>query len=81
MLDSLITTIRNRCAHNISDLDNMDNDNYGWLDGRAIHLDIGRFQEKDPLNPQEEILRITHPLTTYLLEAAPDLHAYFLAAV
>ena len=81
MLDSLIHLIRQRCLHNISDLDNMDNDNYGWLHGRAIHLDIGRFQETHPLNPQEEILRITHPLTTYLLEVSPELHNYFLLSI
>ncbi len=82
MLDGLIDVIRRRCAHNISDLDNMDNDNYGWLDGRAIHLDIGRFQEKeslsDPRMTQEEIMRIAHPLLTYLQATSPELHLYFL---
>ncbi|MGH2612260.1 MAG: hypothetical protein ACRDFB_04335, partial [Rhabdochlamydiaceae bacterium] len=85
MLDGLIDVIRRRCEHNISDLDNMDNDNYGWLHHQAIHLDVGRFQEKeclsDPLKTQEEILRVTHPLTTYLLRAAPELHTYFLNRV
>lgn len=84
MLDGLIHLIRARCAHNISDLDNMANDNYGWLEDHAIHLDIGRFQEKallsDPLHTQEEILRITHPLTVYLSKVAPELYTYFLSA-
>jgi hypothetical protein len=82
MLKSLVSMIQNRCMHNISDLDNMDNDNYGWLENRAIHLDIGRFQEKElannPLKIREEILRVTHPLMTHLSEAEPALHAYFL---
>lgn len=77
MLDGLIDVIRRRCQHNITDLDNMDNDNYGWLDGRAIHLDIGRFQEKESLNTREEILRVTHPLTSYLQSEAPELYVYF----
>lgn len=77
MLNGLIEVIRNRCNHHITDLDNMDNDNYGWLEDRAIHLDIGRFQECESINAREEILRITHPLTSYLLEKAPDLYAYF----
>ncbi len=85
MLVSLIDLIQHRCAYNISDLDNMDHDNYGWLNGQAIHLDIGRFQEKEnlshPLNTREEILRVTHPLTAYLLHHAPDLHAYFHAYI
>jgi hypothetical protein len=77
--------IQRRCRYNISDLDNMDNDNYGWLNDQAIHLDIGRFQEKealsDPIKTQEEILRITHPLTNYLQKTAPELYDYFLSSV
>ncbi len=78
MLTSLIDVIQRRCALKITDLDNMDNDNYGWLEGRAIHLDIGRFQECDSINTKDEILRITHPLTSYLEAASPELHSYFL---
>ncbi len=81
MLNGLIEVIQNRCNHHITDLDNMDNDNYGWLEDRAIHLDIGRFQECESIDTREEILRITHPLTRYLSETAPDLHEYFLSQI
>lgn len=81
MLQSLIEVISSRCAHGITDLDNMDNDNYGWQDGRALHLDIGRFQEKEGLNRQEEILRVAGPLTSYLERVSPELHADFLHRV
>ncbi len=77
MLDSLIQVIHRRCKLHITDLDNMDNDNYGWLENKAIHLDIGRFQEKESINAKEEILRVAHPLIRYLSEASPELHNYF----
>lgn len=79
MLNGLVDVIQKRCERKITDLDNMDNDNYGWLDGQAIHLDIGRFQECPSINPRAEIMRITHPLTTYLEVASPELHTYFLS--
>lgn len=85
MIDELVALIQRRSAHLITDLDNMDNDNYGWLDGRAIHLDVGRFQEDEllcsPEKRREEVLRITHPFTSYLREVSPELHAYFLTAL
>lgn len=85
MLDSLISVIVRRCKHNITDLDNMDNDNYGWLRHQAIHLDIGRFQEKenlsDPLETRKEILRVTAPLTSELEQTSPELYAYFIQQV
>ncbi len=77
MIRELIHMIEKRCRHNLTDLDNMDNDNYGWLEESAIHIDIGRFQEKEGLNVQEEILRVTHPLITYLAAHSSELHAYF----
>lgn len=81
MIDSLIDLIRKRCHYQITDLDNMDHDNYGWLEDRAIHLDIGRFQEKETLNDpsqiREEIVRVTSPLTDYLLQTSPELYSYF----
>ena len=77
MLKGVIELIQNRCNLGITDLDNMDNDNYGWLEDQAIHLDIGRFQENESINAREEILRITHPLTQYLSEVAPELYTYF----
>lgn len=77
MLNSLIHVIGQRSKHHITDLDNMDNDNYGWLENKAIHLDIGRFQEKESINVKEEILRVSHPLVRYLSEASPELLNYF----
>ena len=81
MLDSLIMLIAKRCEYNITDLDNMDNDNYGWGNNEAMHLDIGRFQEKADLNAKDEILRITHPLIRYLADNHLELHAFYLERV
>lgn len=81
MLASLIQLIVNRCQHRITDLDNMDNDNYGWSGSEAIHLDIGRFQEKTDLQTKDEILRVTHPLIDYLAANSPELHDFYLKRI
>lgn len=81
MIDGLIALIQSRSAHKITDLDNMEHDNYGWLSGQAIHLDIGRFQEKESINSLDEILRVTTPLEIYLSKTSPELHAYFQCSV
>jgi hypothetical protein len=81
MIDSLIDLIHRRCSHQITDLDNMEHDNYGWLDGKAIHLDIGRFHETDALNAEVEIARVAEPLTNFLAKASTELHDYFECSV
>lgn len=85
MIDSLIDMIMKRCHHRITDLDDMKHDNYGWLHQQAIHLDIGRFQEKeslkDPSEVREEILRVASPLLDYLSQTSPELHSHFLSKI
>lgn len=85
MIDALIEVIVRRCRYNITDLDNMANDNYGWLDDQAIHLDIGRFQEKEmlecPAEIRKEVVRVTAPLLDYLQKTSSELYSYFLQKV
>jgi hypothetical protein len=77
MIDSLIQLIKNRCSKGITDLDNIANDNYGWLDNHAIHLDIGRFTTQENINPSDEVIRVTQPLSDYLKKTSPELFEYY----
>jgi len=81
MIKSLLQLIVSRCSKGITDLDNMDNDNYGWADNHAIHLDIGRFVQneeiKEPASYRQEVIRITSPLAGYLKKKSPELFQYY----
>ncbi len=81
MIDSLLQLIVSRCSKGITDLDNMDHDNYGWSEGQAMHLDIGRFmineEVKKPSVYQQEVVRVTSPLADYLQKKSPELFRYY----
>jgi hypothetical protein len=81
MIDGLVDLIVSRCSKGIIDLDNIANDNYGWFEDRAIHLDIGRFTPRENISASEEVLRVTHTLGDYLEKNAPDLLEYYLNKV
>jgi hypothetical protein len=81
IIDDTIRVIQSRCSKGISDLDAMIHNNYGWLDGRAIHIDVGRFVKdpsvKNPLAAKKEVIRITQQLSDYLAKSSPELSAYY----
>jgi hypothetical protein len=81
MIKSLIQLIVSRCSKGITDLDNMDNDNYGWAENHALHLDIGRFVQneemKKPSVYYQEVIRVTSPLADYLKKKSPELFQYY----
>lgn len=77
MIDSLIELIISRYNKGITDLDNMDHNNYGWSKGQAMHLDIGRFKQSDEINRRQEILRVTSPLADFLEKKSPELFHYY----
>jgi len=77
MIDSLINLIASRCSKGITDLDNIDHDNYGWAHGKAIHLDIGRFTQSEKIDIRAEVKRITQLLADYLQNTSPELLAYY----
>jgi hypothetical protein len=81
MIDGLVELILSRCSKGITDLDNLANDNYGWLEERAIHLDIGRFTRQDTISPLQEVIRVTQPLSDYLEKNAPELFQHYLRKV
>ncbi len=81
MIDSLFKVIIDRCSKGIIDRDKMHFDNYGWFEGHAIHLDIGRFSQKEeakePSVTKQEIIRVTSPLAEYLKKDSPELFQYY----
>jgi hypothetical protein len=81
VVGGVIQTIKNRCQKGISDLDNMENDNYGWLEDKAIHIDVGRFVRnpsvQQPEIARQEVIRITQKLSDFLAQNSPELYAYY----
>lgn len=81
VVDELIRTIVARCQAGLTDLDAMLHNNYGWLDGRAIHIDVGRLipdaSVKEPAAYQKEVIRITQLLSDYLGANYPELYNYY----
>jgi len=81
IVDSLVDVIESRCRKGISDLDSMENHNYGWLDGRAVHIDVGRFTRdervKAPQACKQEVLRITQAFSNHLGQNYPELYQYY----
>ncbi|MBS0648057.1 MAG: hypothetical protein JSS10_02390 [Verrucomicrobia bacterium] len=81
MIDSLIHLIVSRCSRGITDLDNMANDNYGWAEDHAVHLDIGRFVPHEEMKKisvyRQEVIRVTSPLARYLKKNSPELSQYY----
>ena len=83
IIDGVMHVITARCQKGISDLDAMHHNNYGWLDGHAIHIDVGRFVRDDTVKTPEgcrnEITRITQSLNDFLAKESPALHQYYLS--
>lgn len=77
VIDEVIALIVTRCHKGIADLDPVLEKNYGWLAGKAIHLDSGRFKKVETLSEKEEVLRITKGLKVWLQETNPDLLAHY----
>lgn len=76
-MDQVVGLIVSRCEKGIEDQDAILEKNYGWLDGRTIHIDIGRFVKNSHLNAQAEVTKITHSLKTWLHNEHPDAEAHF----
>lgn len=77
VIDEVISLIVKRCHKGIADLDPVLEKNYGWLAGKAIHLDSGRFKKVEALSEKEEVLKITKGLKIWLQNTNPDLLAYY----
>jgi hypothetical protein len=76
MIDSIILNIVERCHKGITDHDAILEKNYGWCDGRAIHVDVGRFA-KEPTDAKTEVVKITESLNHWLRSRSPVLHEHY----
>ncbi len=85
IVEALISVIASRCQKGISDLDAMANTNYGWLEDRAVHIDVGRFVQnekvKQPAACKEEVVRITQVFSDHLGKNYPELYSYYLTKI
>lgn len=79
-IDSICELIKTRCRMGIFDEDPRIHHNVGFIDGKAIMIDVGRLK-KDPRREDPEIQRmdlfdITRKLQQYLNEKSPELAEY-----
>lgn len=76
-IDSLVDVIVSRCHKGIFDEDAKIHRNFGFIQGQAVVIDVGRFrrdgQRKDPLIYRKDIAAITRTLHLWLEEHCPEL--------
>jgi hypothetical protein len=74
---ALFENVAISCKKGVLDRDNAVRRNYGYLDNRAIHIDIGSFSRddtlKDPLKMEQELIRKTNRLARWLNKHYPEL--------
>jgi len=76
-INSICELIRTRCKKGIYDEDPRIHRNVGFIDGKAILIDVGRLKfdprREDPHVQQEDLIKITRPLKAFLREKSPEL--------
>lgn len=80
IIDQIIQLIEARCARGYEDWDQNLQTNCGWLNGKVIKIDVGRFIANEAMKTyercREEKIRIMTPLYQWLLSRSPDLAQY-----
>ncbi len=80
-LSSLLHLITSRCKKGIIDNDAILEQNYGFTQTEAIHIDVGRLARdisiKEPKNIAAHTHTIVSHLRTWLKEESPELSLYF----
>jgi hypothetical protein len=76
-IDSLIEVIISRCKKGIFDEDAKIHRNFGFIDGKAVVIDVGRFR-KDPSRTSsdvytQDVRTITRSLRVWMQESCPEL--------
>lgn len=79
VVTEVIKLIRGRCDKGIIDRDAILEKNYGWLENRAIHIDVGRFESCPTISARQEIQKITHTLKSWLENHEPALLEHYLS--
>ncbi len=80
-IDSLIDVIISRCQKGIFDEDAKIHRNFGFIDGKAVVIDVGRFrQDPSRLSPEvyrQDVKTITRSLRTWIDQNCPELIPWF----
>lgn len=75
-IDSILSLIQERCNRGIADRDPNMRRNIGFLDNRAVEIDLGSFTKCDTLCDKEELIEKTEKLHNWLLKRNEELASY-----
>ncbi len=79
-IDSICALILSRCQKGIHDDDAKIHRNCGFIEGRAVIIDVGRFKmdprRLDPKVQSADLIHCTEKLKSYLEEISPELAQY-----
>jgi hypothetical protein len=75
-IDQILALLKKRCERGIYDKDPNLATNFGFIEGEAIQIDVGRFRLRKQEPVQTEIIRITAPFKQWLEERDPSLALY-----
>jgi len=79
-IDSICELIYTRCEKSIYDEDPRIHRNVGFLENKAILIDVGRLKfdprREDPRIQKQDVIKITSPLLSFLEENSPPLADY-----
>jgi hypothetical protein len=73
VISSVIDLVLSRCAKGIADSDSDIRTNCGFLDHRAIKIDVGKFAHVQELKPAQELAKVCEPLKQWLTDHHPVL--------
>ena len=72
-LRSLIDLVTKRSLAHIHDRDATIGTNFGWINGKAIEIDIGSYSKGETIDVKREILYVLSPLWLWAEKEAPQL--------
>jgi hypothetical protein len=76
-LRSVLDLIQQRCSLGLGDKDGGVGGNYGFIDNKPVHIDVGRIARdeslKEPLNTLREIIRVSKKMEVWLQKECPRL--------
>ncbi|MDN3506479.1 MAG: hypothetical protein P0S96_04545 [Simkaniaceae bacterium] len=79
-IDSIFSLITTRCDLGVYDEDPRIHRNVGFIDNRAILIDVGRLKmdprREDPRIQKQDLVKITRPLHTFLEKHSTELSIY-----
>ncbi len=77
LISSIFDLIVKRSQKGILDLDPVLEKNYGFINNKAMHIDVGRFKKAKNINIKEEVTKLTVSLKEFLEENSPELLLYY----